>query len=201
MPAGKKRLVIGVTGGFGTGKSTVARILRSWGAKVVDADRIAHRLIQAGSPVYKRLVLAFGAGILKKDRQINRSALARIAFASPARLKRLNRIIHPEVIRMIKKEIKGSANKEIVLDAPLLIEAGLNRSADVLVVVKLARKKQIARLKKNTSLSRQDILKRIGVQMPLKNKVRMADFVIDNNGTIGQTRKQVQIMRRQLWKN
>ncbi|HTY45357.1 MAG TPA: dephospho-CoA kinase [Patescibacteria group bacterium] len=200
--AGKKRkLVIGITGSFGSGKTTVAGVFRAAGARVIDADRIAHGLLRPGTPTYARVLRVFGARLLQKDRQIDRGALAGIVFGNKALLRRLNGIIHPEVIRRIRKEIKESRRREIVLDVPLLIEAGAASLVDAVVVVCASRKLQVARLTKKTGLSRADILRRIRAQMPLANKVRMADFVIDNNGSINQTKKQVYAIRRKLWKS
>lgn len=197
---GKSKIVIGLTGGFGCGKTTVAGIFRSCGAKIVDADKIAHEVIRPASAIYTKIIRAFGTGILKKNKAIDRERLAGDVFGHKDALKKLNNIVHPEVIRIIKKEIKASAAKLVVLDAPLLIEAGLLGLTDKLVVVSLSRRKQTERIINRTSLARADISKRIKAQIPLAYKIRMADFIIDNNGTIGQTRKQVAKIWRLLWK-
>lgn len=189
--SGKKRIILGVTGSFGSGKTTVAKIFKSFGVRVINADKIAHRVIRPGSKIYKGLVNALGENILKKDKTIDRDKLAKIVFNNKDLLKRLNRMIHPEVIRIIKNQIKTLSKKVIVLDAPLLIEAGLRKLVDKLIVVKTTRKNQFTRILNKKSLSKIDILKRINAQIPLKYKVRIADFVIDNSGTINNTRKQV----------
>jgi len=194
-------MVVGLTGSFGSGKSTVAGMFRSRGAQVIDADRLAHRLIIPGSGIYKRIVSAFGKGILKKDNTVDRRRLADIVFSNRLALKALDRIVHPAVIRLIKNKIRASRQRMIVLDAPLLIEAGLAGLTDKLVVVKAPVRKQIARIRKKSPLSERDILKRIRRQLPLVKKLRLADFIIDNSGTIGQTRKQVEQIRRRLWIN
>jgi dephospho-CoA kinase len=116
-------------------------------------------------------------------------------------LRKLNRIIHPRVIGIIRKQIKDAGAKAIILDAPLLIEAGLIGLADKIIIVKANKEKQISRLLNNTPLTRVDILKRIRSQVPLHVKARFADFIIDNSGTIKETRKQVEQIRRKLWKN
>jgi dephospho-CoA kinase len=197
----KKSVVLGITGGFGSGKSTVARIFASFGAKIMDADKIAHRVINPGSKVYKKIVATFGRGILKQDREIDRQKLARVVFNNKNSLKRLNNIVHPEVIRIIKNEIKVSRAKVAVLDAPLLLEAGLEKIVDKLIVVKITKDGQFKRIQNKTFLSKTDILKRIASQIPLRVKARLADFVIDNSGTIEKTKKQVERIRRSLWKN
>jgi len=205
----RKKIVLGLTGSFGSGKTTVAGIFRSYGAEIIDADRIAHSCIAGGTLGYKRICKAFGKDILKKNRTIDRVKLARIVFAHKGLLKKLNKIIHPEVIRIIRNKIKKTLtcsgrqekSKIIVLDAPLLLEAGLRRVVDKLIVVKIKRAEQLERIQRKFSFSREDILKRIKRQMPLQLKVRLADFVIDNSGTIGETKKQIEEIRRVLWKN
>lgn len=182
---------MGITGGFGSGKTTVAKIFKSFGTQLIDADRIASRIIKPGSKIYKRTVNAFGKDILKDNKAIDRYKLAHIVFNNKNLLKRLNKIMHPEIIRIIKEQIKTSRAKLIILDAPLLIEVGLENLVDKLIVVKIKRNEQIKRIQGKTSLSKTDILKRIRHQIPLSDKVRLADFVIDNNGTIDNTEKQV----------
>lgn len=187
----KKRILVGITGSFGSGKTTVAKIFKSFGAKLIDADRIASRIIKPGSKIYKRIVNTFGEDILKDNKAMDRYKLAHIVFNNKNLLKRLNKIMHPEIIRIIKEQIKTSRSKLIILDAPLLIEAGLENLVDKLIVVKIKRNEQIKRIQGKTPLSKIDILKRIRHQISLSDKVRLADFVIDNNGTIDNTEKQV----------
>ncbi len=196
-----KKIVLAITGGFGTGKTTVAGYFRRFGARVVDADRIVHNLIKPGSRVYKKIVTGFGREVLKKNRSIDRASLAKAVFGDRKLLKKLNRIIHPQVIKIIKREIASAREKIVVLDVPLLFEAGLQGLADKVVVVKASREIQLRRIFKKTSLSRKDILMRIKAQLPLSTKVRRADFVIDNNRTQNWTKKQVVNLRRMLWKN
>ncbi|MBU3958438.1 MAG: dephospho-CoA kinase [Candidatus Omnitrophica bacterium] len=199
---GKKRIILGVTGGLSTGKTTVAKILRSSGAQIIDADRIAHRIIKPSGKIYKRLVNAFGDNILKMDKTIDRDKLAKAVFNNKNLLKRLNRIVHPEIISIIKNQIRSSSKKVIVLDAPLLIEAGLRKLADKIIVVKTTRKKQLQRVANNKPLlKRREVLSRINAQMPLEDKVRIADFVIDNSGTVEETKVQIKQIRRLLWKS
>ena len=197
----KKRIVLGVTGSFGSGKTTVARILGFYGAKLIDADNIAHRVINPGTKAYKKIVDLFGRGIIQKDSKVDRKKLARAVFNNKNLLKRLNSIVHPQVIRIINKRIKKTAVGIVILDAPLLLEAGLKGIVDKLIVVKTNREKQIKRIRAKTSLSRQDILKRIRCQIPLRAKARLADFVIDNSGKITETKKKLERIRRLLWKS
>jgi dephospho-CoA kinase len=191
-------MVIGITGSFGSGKTTVAGIIASLGARVIDADSIAHRLMRPGTAIYRRILQTFGRNILGESRVIERKKLARIVFSSKAFLRKLNRIVHPEVIAVIRKEILKSKKRILVLDAPLLIEAGLKKEVDVLIVVKSTRKKQIERLLKKGIYAKAEIIKRINSQMALSKKMRVADFIIDNNGSLENTRIQVKKIYRGL---
>jgi len=197
----KKKIVIGVTGSFGSGKSTVSAILRSYGAYLIDADKIARDVTKQGAGVYKKIVKAFGREILKENKAIDRRKLAGIVFDNNALLEKLNSLLHPEAIRRIKKEIKSARNKIVVLDAPLLVEAGLKKLVNKLIVVRIAKNIQIKRIQKKTSLNKEEILKIIKAQISLSDKVRLADFIIDNNGTIKNTKEQVGQIRRRLWRN
>jgi len=196
-------ITIGITGSFGTGKTTVAEYFKALGAKVLDADKIAHETLLKKvtghkSPVtcYKKIVKIFGKKILKKNKEIDRKKLGKIVFRDRTLLKKLNSIIHPYVIKKIKKgieEIKMENSKAmIVLDIPLLVETGLLGLVDKLVVVNASRNAQIDRCRKKTGLARTEILARITAQAPLKRKVRISDFVIDNNGTEKQTKREVE---------
>ncbi len=188
-------IVIGLTGSFGTGKSTVAGMFREFGAKVLDADSIAHKLLCPGTNSWRKIVHWFGTAILNRNQSINRDKLAKIVFRKRQDLRKLERIIHPLVIREIAsrlRKIENSRKDEIVvIDAPLLIEAGLAKKVDTLIVVKLNRTEQIARSLKQKGISRAQILKRIRSQLPLSKKIAIADYVIDNNGRKNDTRRQV----------
>lgn len=197
----KRKTILGITGSFGSGKTTVARIFKSFGAALIDADKLAHECLRRGSRTYKKIVRVFGTGILKRNKEINRKKLAGIVFDNKDLLTRLNRIIHPQVIKQIRQAIRKSKSNFLVLDVPLLIESGLHRIVDKLVVVRINRQVQLRRIKKRTSLGRAEILKRIRSQLPLKEKTRLADFIIDNSGSLKETRKQAEEIRRKLWKS
>lgn len=194
--------IIGLTGGFGTGKTFVSSILRSLGAKVIDADKIAHDCLKKNGPVRRKVLKAFGRGVLSSGGSIDRSKLAEKVFGSRKKLAKLERIIHPEVIRSIMAGIaRARFGQTVVIDAPLLIEAGLDRIADTIIVVKTSRSRQIARCMKKFGMDRRDVERRIAGQIPLNKKVRMADFVIDNNGTMSETRKKTEnVWREIVWK-
>ncbi|MBN1527212.1 MAG: dephospho-CoA kinase [Candidatus Omnitrophica bacterium] len=188
--------IIGLTGSIGTGKTFVASVFRSLGAEILDADRIAHDAIRRTGPAYRKIVRAFGPAILGSRRAIDRKRLGRIVFADSRKLKKLNRIVHPEVIRVIKKRAaRVGRGRLVVIDAPLLVEAGLDSMVDALVVVACSRKAQLERFRKKSGLSAREVMKRLANQIPLRQKIGMADFVIYNNGTKAETRKLV----RRVW--
>ncbi|MCX5697684.1 MAG: dephospho-CoA kinase [Candidatus Omnitrophica bacterium] len=194
--ARNKKLIIGLTGSFGSGKSMAARFFMSHGAEIIDADKIARSLLTPGSPCYKKIVAIFGGSIVGSRRRIDRKKLAGLVFTDSRSLNRLNSIIHPEVVRSVKKTAKKSCRKVIVIDAPLLIEAGLVPWVDKVIVVTISRKEQLKRIIGRSGLKKEDIENRIKAQMPLSRKVRLADFIIDNNGTVARTKEQVE----RIWK-
>jgi len=194
-------MVIGLTGSFGSGKSTVARMFAGCGADIVDADAIAHEVTAIGTDAYKKLVEFFGRRILDESGRINRRKLGKLVFGDKGKLRFLNRIIHPRVIRIIGERISSSRGAVMVLDVPLLFEAGLDRLCRKTIVVYCDRQVQLRRLARKRRLSMLEINRRIGSQMPLEKKVRLADFVIDNSGSYEKTKMQVGELRRKLWKS
>ncbi|HOW42174.1 MAG TPA: dephospho-CoA kinase [Candidatus Omnitrophota bacterium] len=200
-PRQKVKRVLGVTGGFGCGKTTVAAMLSRAGAVVIDADAVAHALMRPRTAVYRRIRRFFGAGVVSTDGQIDRQALSRIVFTDPVKLVRLNRIMHPAIIASMRRQIRRVTKGMVVLDAPLLFETGLDRMADAVIVVKASPARQRQRIKARDGLSGRQIALRIKAQIPLSEKIRRADFVIDNTGTKINTLKQVQHIRRQLWRS
>ena len=186
---------------MGTGKSTASRILAGVsGAKVLDADKITHRLLRKGARVYRDLVTLFGKDILVRG-EISRKLLAEKAFSSGGLLKVLQAVVHPQVIGIIEKEIDRTDKRPypaIIIDAPLLIEASLHKQVDYVVVVVASRKNQLARSLRRGAISRSQILRRIRMQMPLGAKKELADFIIDNNGSRANTKNQVNRIWRQM---
>lgn len=187
----KGKIILGVTGSYGSGKSTVCSMLKHYGAEIIDADKLAHRYLAISSKTYPKIIKAFGKGILDKNYAIDRKRLGRIVFKDKGSLRRLNNIVHPEVIRDIQEAIKRSPRKVIAIDAPLLIEAGLDRSVDKIIVVNINKKEQIRRMQKKSASGRAKILKRIKCQIPLQQKIKLADFVIDNSASPQETKRQV----------
>lgn len=192
-------MIIGVTGSLGTGKSTVARMLAKRGAKVLDADKIGHRALRKNSDTYKRIISRLGKNVLNAGKAIDKKKLAKRVFGNRKKLKQLTDIIHPFVTDRIIEYLKQKNVSDIVIiDAPLLIEAKLIDLLDKLIVVKTRRGVQLYRCMKGKKIKREEALSRIKNQMPLSKKVKMADYVIDNNATMEDTRKQVDQIRRQI---
>ena len=185
--------VIGITGSFGTGKTTVAKFFAQRGAKVINADKLAHRIIKQGGAEYKKIVRLFGKGVLNRRGEIDRRKMARQVFGHRRALGELCKIIHPPVIKEIKRRIaQAKSPRWVVIDAPLLIEAGLASIVDKLIVVSANQANQIKRLKAKTGLSKKDILQRMKAQLPLEKKQQLADFTVNNNGSLIYTKKQVE---------
>jgi len=197
-----KKLVIGVTGSLGSGKTTVSGMLGCLGGKIVDADKIAHEIIKPYKKIYKKIVRVFGREVLKKDGSVDRRKLGQIVFKSSSALGTLNKIMHPEIIRLIKEDIQLTKKKIIVLDAPLLVEAGLLNFVDYLIVVRAKKDAQLERVSKKSGIKKSEIIRRMKAQYPISAKVRLADFIIDNSRTLENTKKQVkEIWRKIKWKN
>jgi len=187
-------MIIGLTGSFGSGKTTVAKMFAALGAKVLDADKIAHQVMKKGQKCFRPIVRLFGPDILHGG-EIDRRELGKIVFKDSAKLRKLCRIIHPEVTRVIQKKARSFLKSQIIIiDAPLLIEAGLHRVVDVLIVVRANQPLQVKRVTRRMHISQQEVLRRIQHQMPIQEKLRMADIVIDNRGNLLQTKQQVQFL-------
>ncbi len=202
----KKNFIIGITGQLATGKTTVATMFsEEAGAQVINADLLAHRALRNQGACFKKVVKAFGADILHEG-QIDRKKLAAIVFASPAKLKKLESILHPFVIRETRRHIsliKKAGPKVIVLDVPLLFESGMDKLADLTIAVKAGKQIQLARCLRQ-GLSRSEAEKRMRFQWPMAENIRRADMIIDNGGTAAQTRKQIkkiwEVLQRRYFK-
>ena len=192
-----KKFVIGITGSLGSGKSTVAAMFRKMGAGLISADRLAADYCAPGKPAHKKITNFFGKDILKAGGGIDREKLAQIVFKNKKSLKALNSFTHPLVKRRIKELIKKSSRAVVVIDVPLLIEAGLTGLADIVIVVKSKRDIQIKRCVKK-EYSKEGARLRIRCQLPLAKKLKVADFIIDNSGTIKATEKKVKKIWREV---
>jgi dephospho-CoA kinase len=194
-------IVIGVTGGMGTGKSFVASELGSLGARVIDADKLAHECLKKSAFTYKKIIREFGKGILDSRGNIDRKKLAAVVFEDKEELEKLNSMIHPEVIRRIKGIISSTRrHKAVVIDAPLLVEARLSGLVDKLIVVTASRKNQYCRSARRLGIGKEECERRLRNQMPLSRKMKIADFVIRNNGTREMARKQLRRVWAKLWR-
>jgi dephospho-CoA kinase len=188
-------VVIGVTGGVGTGKSTVARLFGELGAAVIDADALAHQVMEPKRVAWKRVVQAFGEGILNDDRTINRTRLAALVFADAGKRLALERIVHPPVTRLIEARVRRLRRsrrvRAVVLDVPLLVEAEAQGLVDALVVVTATPTVQRRRLNVQRGWSDEEIMARRGAQRAMSAKVELADHVVENSGSVAATRTQV----------
>ncbi len=183
--------IIGVTGEFGSGKSTVAAMFQKRGGCVIDADKVVHDLFRKDALCRRQVRATFGEDVLTEE-GVDRRKLGHIVFGDPKALQKLETIVHPLVKGRIEEQLRKSRVRVTVLDVPLLIEAGWAKMVDALIVVKAGRKIQIERLQKRMGLSRAEILRRLKRQMPAKEKVKYADIVIDNRRSFADTDKQVQ---------
>lgn len=176
-------ILVGLTGGVATGKTTVAAMFRRYGAVIIDADALAREVVKPGKPAWREIVRAFGERVLNPDRTLSRQALGRIVFRNPTKLRRLERIIHPRVAReqarLTRQAVRTNPRAVVVYDVPLLFEAGLDTRVDKIIVVTTDRDRQIARLKQRNGLTRAEALRRIKSQMPLAHKRGRADYVLD----------------------
>ena len=190
--------LIGLTGGIGSGKSSVSRCLASQGALIIDADAITHQLQERGHAVWRQIWDAFGWAVLSPEGRLDRKRLGHIVFNDEAQRKRLNQIVHPQVQAEIRHAVENARQSGVaaaVLDVPLLIEGGLYRIVDEVWVVYATAEQQAYRIRQRDGVSEETAWQRIRAQMPLKDKLKYADYVIDNGGTIEDLEEVV----RNLW--
>jgi dephospho-CoA kinase len=190
--------VIGLSGGIGSGKSTVAAMLAELGAHVIDADRIGHEVYRPGSEGFRRVVDAFGPGIVGGDGSIDRPALGRIVFADPAALARLNAIVHPMIVEELSRRVAAArgGGRPVVVEAAILAEVGWRGLFDRLWVVSVSPATAVARVTATRGLTREEVERRIAAQMPDAERRRLADLVIENEGGVDQLRARVE----EAWK-
>ncbi|MBI2885454.1 MAG: dephospho-CoA kinase [Candidatus Omnitrophica bacterium] len=187
-------IVVGITGGLGTGKSTVAALLGRRGALVIDADQVAHEVMAPRRAAWRTIRRVFGAQVLEADGRINRAALAQRVFRDPRARRRLEAIVHPRVFREIRRRLRQAKTsgrvRVAVVEIPLLIEAKAQGLVDVVVVVTAPARVQRRRLHAR-GMPREEMARRIAAQMDLSAKVALADEVVDNSDGMAQTRRQV----------
>src|ERR687895_62429 len=187
-------LLVGLTGNIASGKSTVAQMLAERGATIIDADVLARRAVELGTPAYERIVARWGDAVLAPDRHLDRAALRAIVFSNPEELERLNAIVHPEVERMRDRLVSDAVERGdriVVCDIPLLFERRLGESFDRIILVDAPRPLRLERLVKDRGLRESEAMDMITAQMPAGLQRARADIVIDNDGTLAQLDQQV----------
>lgn len=196
--------IAGLTGGIATGKSTISGMFRKEGALIIDADRIAHEVVKKGAPAWQKIKAHFGDRILLPSGEIDRERLGGIVFHDARQKENLNRIVHPFVFQKMEEKIEKvrSVNPRavVILDVPLLIETGMHRTLPEVILAYAPESMQLARLMARDNLAEADAQARIRSQMPIDSKMRMADIVIDNSGSLDVTRKTVRDVMGRLQK-
>jgi dephospho-CoA kinase len=194
-------VVIGLTGGICSGKSTVAAMFRRFGATVIDADQVAHELVEPDQPLFEAVASAFGREVVGADGRIDRRRLGAMVFADPKVRKRLEEILHPAIILECERRIRQagiSGAAACLLDAALLIESGWHTRCDAVILVEASEAVQLDRLVGTRGLSRDEAMLRIRSQMPQEEKRHHARYVIENEGLIEETERQVKAAWEQL---
>jgi dephospho-CoA kinase len=193
---------VGLTGGLACGKSFVGKLLEEMGAHLIQADELGHRVLALDGEAYEPVIEEFGTAILQPDGRIDRHRLAAMVFGNPARLEKLNAIVHPAVYRLqqsIEREILAADPRAIiVVEAAILIETGTYKNYDRLIVVSCTEEQQIERATSREGLSREDVRARLSRQLPLEEKRKFADFVIDTSGTKEETALQTRAVFEKL---
>jgi len=196
-------LRLGLTGGIASGKSAVAALLRELGFPVLDADSTSHKLMEPGQPAHEEILKAFGSDIADTAGRIDRAKLAAVVFADPVKLKQLNAILHPRVEQMIFRQFeewqKNGVRDAVFVEAALLVEAGMDKKLDGLVVAWCEPAQQLERLRAR-GMSETEARKRIAAQLPLEEKLKHATETINCSGTLEETRAQVQALAAKLRK-
>lgn len=186
-------IIIGLTGNIGTGKTTILNLLRRWGAHTIDADQVAHQVMQPGGGAYDAILRAFGSEILNAGGAIERARLGQIVFADPNKLAQLEQILHPVIFAHIQAEVQGAVAPAVVIEAIKLLEAGMSATiCDVIWVVTSPEEQQIERLMQERGMSRSAARARMRAQSPQAFKISQADVVIDNSGSLAHLEAQVQ---------
>jgi len=195
MSAPRKFLLVGLTGGIATGKSTVSALLRQLGCEIIDADLLAREVVEPGQPAWTTIVAEFGQDVLTGDGTLDRKKLGAIVFADPERRRRLEAITHPAIRERFQARLDGLAEKGftgiVIFDAAVLIESGNYKNMDRLAVVVTDEPTQMSRLRGRDGTDDAEGRRKIASQMPLSEKAKLADYVIDNSGDRHATAEQV----------
>ena len=195
-------LIVGLTGGVASGKSVVSRILKEEGAYLIDADQIARELVQPRTSTWEELVKVFGKEILQKNGSIHRKKLAAKVFSDPKQRDLLNRTLHPRIKEEMGRRLKAIGQKDpeaiVVIDAPLLVETGNHREMDKVIVVISTEAQQIARLREREGMDQEEARRIMASQMATEEKVKVADFVIRNEGSLEETERRAREVFQEL---
>jgi dephospho-CoA kinase len=180
--------LVGLTGGIGSGKSTVAQRMVHRGAELIDADLVAREVVLPGTPAYRKIVEHFGRNVLDEDGFIDRPALGRVVFADPEKRTLLNELTHPPVVHAIAEQLEllQAFDGVVVLDVPLLLEAGVDRGYEAIVVVAAQPETQVRRLVEQRGMAEEDARARIAAQAPLEDKLAIATHAIWNEGSLDE---------------
>jgi dephospho-CoA kinase len=185
-------VVVGLTGNIGTGKSTVAAMLASFGAHVIDADKVAHEVMRPGTRVHAQIIDVFGPGVLRADGEIDREHLGAIVFGDSRALEQLEAIVHPATLEAIERRIAATCADVVVIEAIKLIESGLAERCDSIWVTTCRPEQQLERIMGARDLSQVAARQRVDAQPPQGDKAARADVVIDNAGSLSATQEQVE---------
>lgn len=195
-------LLVGLTGGMGSGKSLAASYFKALGAQMIDADRISRELVAPGKPAWKEIIEEFGSNVLNPDQTLNRKQIAAIVFNDESKRKKLEDIIHPRVIveerRLYEKYRQKNSRVLAVIDAALLIESGNYKNVDKVVVVQCGKEEQIRRVMERDGTARSEVENRLHSQMPLEEKVVFGDYILRNDDTRESLKSQVGELYRNL---
>jgi len=195
-------LIVGLTGGVASGKTAISQILKEEGAYLIDADQIARELVQPHTATWNELIKVFGKEILQEDGSIHRKRLAAKVFSDPEQRNLLNQILHPRIKAEMNRRVKEIGQKDpnamVVIDAALLIELGDHQEMDKVIVVTSTEKQQIERLKKRDGVDQEEAQRILFSQMPLEEKLKVANFVIQNEGSFEETRRRVKEIFQEL---
>jgi dephospho-CoA kinase len=195
-------LLVGLTGGMGSGKTTVGNLFKAMGAYVLDADEISRSLVEPGKPSWREIVDLLGNGIVKEDQTLDRRKIAEIVFKDLEKKKALEAVLHPRVIEeeqvRYKEIVKKDPEALVIIDAALLIESENYRKVDKVIVVACDEETQLSRIMAKKVFSREDAERRLRQQMPLEEKIKFADFVLHNNSGMSELKKNVEALYHQL---
>lgn len=189
-------LLVGLTGGLGAGKSTVARMLADRGAIVVDADDLSHRALEPDTRAFKQVCDLFGDGVVTPSGELDRRAIAATVFADEGKRRALESIVHPEVFRMLAETVEANRGTDavVVFDAALIVETGFHESCDVVVVVTAPEREQVTRAARGGAMSEEDARARIRAQIPAAERQAVADVVLRNDGDLAHLEDQVEAL-------